>query len=83
MNSLGVNPFVNSLYQDLRDGLVLIQLFDKIQPGLVKWDKVNQPPWKAMGGNMKKIENDNYALELGKQLSFSLVRMRHPCSLLK
>jgi len=73
MNSLGVNPFVNSLYQDLRDGLVLIQLFDKIQPGVVNWDKVNQPPWKAMGGNMKKIENDNYALELGKQLQFSLV----------
>lgn len=73
MNSLGVNPFVNSLYQDLRDGLVLIQLFDKIQPGLVKWDRVNQPPWKAMGGNMKKIENDNYALELGKQMQFSLV----------
>jgi len=73
MNSLGVNPFVNSLYNDLRDGLVLIQLFDKIQPGLVNWDRVNQPPWKAMGGNMKKIENDNYALELGKQMQFSLV----------
>jgi hypothetical protein len=73
MNSLGVSPFVNSLYQDLRDGLVLIQLFDKIQPGLVNWDRVNQPPWKAMGGNMKKIENDNYALELGKQMQFSLV----------
>jgi len=73
MNSLGVSPFVNSLYQDLRDGLVLIQLFDKIQPGIVNWERVNQPPWKAMGGNMKKIENDNYALELGKQMQFSLV----------
>ena len=26
MNSLGVNPFVSSLYQDLKDGLVLIQV---------------------------------------------------------
>jgi hypothetical protein len=26
MNSLGVNPFVNNLYQDLKDGLVLIQV---------------------------------------------------------
>lgn len=26
MNSMGVNPFVNSLYQDLKDGLVLLQV---------------------------------------------------------
>ena len=74
MNSLGVNPFVNNLYQDLRDGLVLIQLFDKIKPGIVDWNRVNQPPYKKMGGNMQKIENSNYALELGKQMKFSLVR---------
>jgi hypothetical protein len=73
MNSLGVNPFVNNLYQDLKDGLVLIQLFDKIKPGIVDWNKVNQPPYKKMGGNMQKIENSNYALELGKQMKFSLV----------
>lgn len=73
MNSLGVSPFVNNLYQDLKDGLVLIQLFDKIEPGCVNWKKVNQPPYKKIGGNMKKLENDNYALELGKKMNFSLV----------
>lgn len=73
MNSLGVNPFVNNLYKDLRDGLVLIQLFDKIQPGIVNWDRVNQPPFKKIGGNMKKLENCNYALDLGKEMKFSLV----------
>ena len=26
MNSLGVSPFVNSLYQDLKDGLILLQV---------------------------------------------------------
>ena len=26
MNSLGVNPFVNGLYTDLKDGLVLLQV---------------------------------------------------------
>eukprot|EP00999_Lentomonas_sp_LEN2_P000702 NODE_169_length_2013_cov_82.082715_g145_i0.p1 GENE.NODE_169_length_2013_cov_82.082715_g145_i0~~NODE_169_length_2013_cov_82.082715_g145_i0.p1 ORF type:complete len:468 (+),score=165.70 NODE_169_length_2013_cov_82.082715_g145_i0:157-1560(+) len=55
MNSLGVSPFVNNLYRDLMDGLVLIQLFDKINPGIVNWNKVNQPPFKKIGGNMKKI----------------------------
>lgn len=72
MNSLGVNPFINNLYEDLKDGLVLLQLFDKIQPGIVDWKRVNNPPF-GMGGNMKKIENCNYAVELGKQLKFSLV----------
>ena len=28
MNSLGVSPFVNNLYQDLNDGLVLLQVKD-------------------------------------------------------
>ena len=26
MNSLGVSPFVNNLYSDLKDGLVLLQV---------------------------------------------------------
>jgi len=74
MNSMGVNPYVNHLYNDLADGLILFQLYDVIKPGIVNWDKVNRPPFKiAIGGNMKKIENCNYAVELGKQLKFSLV----------
>eukprot|EP01121_Diplochlamys_sp_Union-15-3_P020010 TRINITY_DN7676_c0_g1_i1.p1 TRINITY_DN7676_c0_g1~~TRINITY_DN7676_c0_g1_i1.p1 ORF type:complete len:534 (+),score=129.36 TRINITY_DN7676_c0_g1_i1:77-1678(+) len=74
MNSLGVNPFVNNLYGDLKDGLVLLQLFDIIQPGIVDWNKrVNRPPYPKLGGNMKQLENCNYCTELGKQLKFSLV----------
>jgi len=73
MNSLGVDPYVHSFYDDLRDGLVLIQLFDKIFPGLVDWKKVNQPPFKAQGGEMKKIENCNYAVQLAKTVKFSVV----------
>ena len=73
MNSLGVNPFVNNLYTDCRDGMVLLQLFDKVKPGIVNWDKVNKPPYKAMGGNMKKLENCNYAVELARQMRMSIV----------
>jgi len=61
------------LYEDLRDGLVLIQLFEKVFPGIVDQKKVNYPPWKAMGGEMKKIENCNYAVALAKQVNFSVV----------
>jgi plastin-3 len=40
MNSLGVNPHVNYLYTDLYDGLVMFQLYDIIQPGIVNWKRV-------------------------------------------
>ncbi|KAK5583127.1 hypothetical protein RB653_004717 [Dictyostelium firmibasis] len=73
MNSLGVDPFVNNLYEGTYDGLILIQLFDKIYPGLVDHKKVNYPPYKAMGAEMKKLENCNYAIQLGKDCKYSLV----------
>lgn len=53
--------------------LCLLQLYDIVKPGVVNWDKVNRPPFKQMGGKMKKIENCNYAVEIGKQMKFSLV----------
>ena len=40
MNSLGVNPSVNYLYTDLKDGLILFQIFELIQPGIVNWSRV-------------------------------------------
>lgn len=73
MNSLGATPRVHYLYNDLNDGLILLQLEDMIQPGIVDWSKVNQRPFKQMGGNMKRIENCNYAVEVGRQMKFSLV----------
>ena len=39
MNSLGVKPYVNYLYGDLYNGLVIFQLFDFVQPGIVDWNK--------------------------------------------
>jgi len=70
MNSLGVDPFVNNLYEDLRDGLILLQILDKIEPGIVDWNRVNT---KKPLNKFKQVENCNYAVELGKKLKFSLV----------
>ncbi|KAH0519472.1 Plastin-1 [Microtus ochrogaster] len=73
MNSLGVNPYINHLYSDLTDALVIFQLYEMIRVP-VNWSHVNKPPYPALGGNMKKIENCNYAVELGKnEAKFSLV----------
>ncbi|XP_030430359.1 plastin-1 [Gopherus evgoodei] len=73
MNSLGVSPYINHLYSDLADALVIFQLYEMIRVP-VEWNHVNKPPYPALGGNMKKIENCNYAVEIGKtKAKFSLV----------
>uniref|UniRef100_A0AAY4DAY2 PLSL protein n=1 Tax=Denticeps clupeoides TaxID=299321 RepID=A0AAY4DAY2_9TELE len=57
----------------LSDALVIFQLYEKIKVP-VDWDKVNKPPYTKLGSNMKKLENCNYAVELGKkEAKFSLV----------
>ncbi|PKS07454.1 hypothetical protein jhhlp_006058, partial [Lomentospora prolificans] len=74
LNSLDVQPAVQSFFDDLRDGTILLQAYDKVIKGSVNWRHVNKPP--AHGGEMMKfkaVENTNYAIELGKQNGFSLV----------
>nr|XP_033814683.1 plastin-1 [Geotrypetes seraphini]XP_033814684.1 plastin-1 [Geotrypetes seraphini] len=73
MNSLGVDPYVNHLYSDLVDGLIIFQLYQMIRVPF-EWSLVNKSPYPALGGNMKKIENCNYAVDIGKtKANFSLV----------
>ncbi|XP_040915957.1 plastin-1-like [Toxotes jaculatrix] len=73
INSLGVSPHVNHLYWDLCDGLVILQLYERVNVP-VNWKKVNNPPYPMLGANMKKLENCNYAVELGRNVAhFSLV----------
>lgn len=71
LNSLGVDPFVHNLVDDLSDGLILLQAFDKVKPGIVEWKKVNKPA--PITSRFKKVENTNYAVVLGKSLKFTLV----------
>uniref|UniRef100_A0A8C6D7E5 Plastin-2 n=1 Tax=Moschus moschiferus TaxID=68415 RepID=A0A8C6D7E5_MOSMO len=64
---------VNHLYSDLSDALFIFQLYEKIKVP-VDWNRVNKLPYPKLGGNMKKLENCNYAVKLGKnQAKFSLV----------
>lgn len=74
LNSLDVQPAVVSFFDDLRDGTILMQAYDKVIKGSVNWRHVNKKP--AHGGEVsrfKAVENTNYAIELGKQNGFSLV----------
>ncbi|XP_077631289.1 plastin-3 [Crocuta crocuta] len=61
------------IFSDLQDALVILQLYERIKVP-VDWSKVNKPPYPKLGANMKKLENCNYAVELGKHpAKFSLV----------
>ncbi|KAJ1766291.1 fimbrin [Coemansia sp. RSA 1813] len=70
LNSLNVDPFVNYLFEDIKNGLVLLQAFDKIFPGSVNWRKVNT---RTPMMRFKQIENTNNAVDIGKAHRFSLV----------
>ena len=72
MNSLGVSPYVNWMYSDLADGLIIFQLYDIIQPGVVTWPKVHKK-FNRMKKFMEKLENCNYVVDLGRKQKFSLV----------
>lgn len=78
MNSMGVKPFVNYIYEDLSNGLIIFQLYDIIKPGIVNWKRVNDN--LASDKNKFKInflilDNCNYAIEIGKAkpMNFKLV----------
>jgi len=74
LNSLDVQPPVVSLFEDLKDGTILLESFEKVLPGSVDAKRINKKP--ASGNELsrfKALENTNYAVETGKANNFSLV----------
>lgn len=72
LNSLDVQPVVQSFFEDLKDGSILLQAYDKVIPNSVNWRHVNKPREGQELMRFKALENTNYAVELGKANSFSL-----------
>lgn len=74
LNSLDVDPPIVSLFEDLKDGLVLLQAFEKVLPGSVSFKHINKKPSNgAEISRFKALENTNYLVEIGKANKFSLV----------
>eukprot|EP00096_Caligus_rogercresseyi_P001931 TRINITY_DN1343_c0_g1_i1.p1 TRINITY_DN1343_c0_g1~~TRINITY_DN1343_c0_g1_i1.p1 ORF type:complete len:625 (+),score=143.30 TRINITY_DN1343_c0_g1_i1:96-1970(+) len=76
MNSLGVDPYVNYLYGDLYDGLIIFQIYDCIRNGMVNWKKVTTKNQYSKIHAKKLIQirdNCNYAVDLGRVLELVLV----------
>jgi plastin-1 len=70
MNSLGLEDFyVNSLWEDCKDGIAILKVEDYVEPGCVTWSKVEMKP----ANKFKKLSNCNYAVVIGKSMKFSMV----------
>ncbi|RAL41633.1 hypothetical protein DM860_018263 [Cuscuta australis] len=72
INSLGINSYINNLFEDVRNGWVLLEVLDKVSPGSVNWKHATKPPIKMP---FRKVENCNQVVRIGKQLKLSLVNV--------
>lgn len=72
INSLGIDTYVNNLFEDVRNGWILLEVLDKVSPGSVNWKQASKPPIKMP---FRKVENCNQVIKIGKQLKFSLVNV--------
>ncbi|KAH0853062.1 hypothetical protein HID58_032678 [Brassica napus] len=72
LNSLGAATYVDNVFEDVRNGWVLLEILDKVSPGSVNWKHANKPPIEIL---FKKVENCNQVIKIGKELRLSLVNV--------
>ncbi|KAL8469839.1 hypothetical protein ACS0TY_032623 [Phlomoides rotata] len=72
INSLGIVSYVNNLFEDVRNGWVLLEVLDKVSPESVNWKQATKPPIKMP---FRKVENCNQVIRIGRQLRLSLVNV--------
>ncbi|KAJ4798470.1 fimbrin 1 [Rhynchospora pubera] len=72
INSLGISTYINNVFEDLRNGWLLLEALEKVHPGIVNWRLANKPPIKLP---FRKVENCNQVIKIGKELKFSLVNV--------
>lgn len=72
INSFGHSTYINNVFEDVRNGWVLLETLDKVSPGIVNWKAATKPPIKLP---FRKVENCNQVVKIGKQLKFSLVNI--------
>lgn len=67
MNSLGIEGLhINNLYEEAKDGLLLLSVMDRVQPGLVNWKAVERNPGK---NQIKRQVNCQQVIEAAKKLN--------------
>lgn len=72
INSLNIDDgYITNLIEDMRDGLNLNRLLDKMRPGSVNWKKVT----KNTKQRIVKVQNANYALEVAKEFKITITNV--------
>uniref|UniRef100_A0A7S2S2Z4 Calmodulin n=1 Tax=Rhizochromulina marina TaxID=1034831 RepID=A0A7S2S2Z4_9STRA len=75
VNSLNIEGlYVNDLFSDLCYGFPLLQIEDRVQPGIVPWKKVHMNP----RGRIHVVDNCNMVVTLGKKMDLVLVNIGGP-----
>ncbi len=75
INSLGLDDiYVNNLYEDVRSGVLLLKVIDRIKPGVVNWKRVDMTP----KNNFAKVVNCNEAIDACKKIPISIVSTAGP-----
>ena len=70
INSLGIDGVhVNSIFSDLYNGLILLKVLDRVEPGCVVWRETEKNPDNIY----KLLINGNACIKIGKKtLNFKL-----------
>ena len=70
INSLEIEDvYINNLYEDVRDGQVLLKVIHKINPNVVEWNRVEKNP----NNNFKKGINCQVAFDAAQALKIKLI----------
>ena len=68
-NNKGEEININNLYEEAKDGIILLKVLDKISPGIVNWKKVDKNP----NNIFKQNSNCNEVIETCKKLKLNIV----------
>ena len=75
INSLGLNDeegepiHINNLYEESKDGTLMLRTLDKIKPGVVNWKIVDKKP----NNPFKKTVNCNEVIDASKKSKYHIV----------
>lgn len=69
INSLGIDDvYINDLYEEVKDGLVLLKVMDKLDTSVVDWKKVDKNP----NNKFKQGINCGQVIEACKKLGLKI-----------
>lgn len=70
INSMGLEDvFVNNLYEDVKDGVLLCDVIDKMNKSVINWKKINKKPRSDFDRNI----NNNAAITGCKEMGLKMI----------